>query len=133
MSDNLEKGKLGEDAVCGELKKRGHEILARNYHKRVGEVDIISAVGNYIVFTEVKTRKLGAMVSGLEAVDFKKQKKIVLTADAYLTENPRILKKYPFARYDIAEVWITRDENPRITRINIVENAFDTDGIYTVN
>lgn len=133
MSDKQDKGKLGEDAVCSELEKRGHTIVARNFHKRVGEIDIISAVGQYIVFTEVKTRKLGAMVSGLEAVNFAKKKKIVLTADAYLTENPQILRKYPFVRYDIAEVWITRGEKPRITRINIVENAFDTEGVYTVN
>ena len=133
MSDKQEKGKLGEDAVCAELEKRGHAVIARNYHKRTGEIDIISAVGNNIVFTEVKTRKLGAAVSGLEAVNFTKKKKIVLTADAYLTENPQILQKYPFVRYDIAEVWITRGYVPRITGINIVENAFDTEGIYTVN
>lgn len=133
MSDKQEKAKLGEDAVCAELEKHGHTIIARNYHKRVGEIDIISAVGQYIVFTEVKTRKVGAMVSGLEAVNFAKKKKIVLTADVYLTENPQMLQKYPFVRYDIAEVWITRGETPRITRINIVENAFDTEGIYTVN
>lgn len=133
MSDKQEKGKLGEDAVCAELEKRGHAIIARNYHKRTGEIDIISAVGQYIVFTEVKTRKLGAMVSGLEAVNFAKKKKIVLTADAYLTKNRNITQKYPFVRYDIAEVWITRGGSPRITHINIVENAFDTEGIYTVN
>lgn len=131
--DKQAKGKLGEDAVCAELEKRGHAIIARNYHKRTGEIDIISAVGQYIVFTEVKTRKQGAMVSGLEAVNFTKKKKIVLTADAYLTENSEILKKYPFVRYDIAEVWITRGDNPRITNINIVENAFDTEGVYTAN
>lgn len=131
--DKQAKGKLGEDAVCAELEKRGHAMIARNYHKRVGEIDIISAVGRYIVFTEVKTRKVGAMVSGLEAVNFAKKKKIVLTADAFLTENRDILQKYPFVRYDIAEVWITRGDPPQITRINIVENAFDTEGIYTVN
>lgn len=131
--DKQAKGKLGEDAVCGELQRRGHTIIARNYHKRAGEIDIISAVGNYIVFTEVKTRENGAMVSGLEAVNFTKKKKIVLTADAFLTENSEILRKYPFVRYDIAEVWITRGNTPQITQINIVENAFDTEGIYTVN
>lgn len=133
MSDKQEKGKLGEDAVCGELKKRGHTIIARNFHKRCGEIDIISAVGENLVFTEVKTRKLGAMVTGLEAVDSGKQKKIVLTADAFMTENPEVTKKCPFARYDIAEVWITRGDVPRIARINIVENAFDAEGVYTVN
>ncbi|MDE6726549.1 MAG: YraN family protein [Oscillospiraceae bacterium] len=131
--DKQAKGKLGEDTVCAELEKRGHAIITRNYHKRTGEIDIISAVGQYIVFTEVKTRKVGAMVSGLEAVNFAKKKKIVLTADAYLTENRDIMQKYPFVRYDIAEVWITRGDPPQITRINIVENAFDTEGIYTVN
>lgn len=119
--------------MCAELEKRGHAVIARNYHKRTGEIDIISVVGQYIVFTEVKTRKQGAMVSGLEAVNFTKKKKIVLTADAYLTENCGILQKYPFVRYDIAEVWITRGEDPRITQINIVENAFDTEGVYTAN
>lgn len=127
--DRQTKGKLGEDAVCAELEKRGHTIIARNYHKRVGEIDIISQIDRYIVFTEVKTRKLGSMVSGLEAVNFTKQKKIVLTADAYLTENPTVLQP----RYDIAEVTVTRGEFPRITGIAIFEDAFSTDGIYTIN
>ena len=127
--DRQSKGKLGEDAVCAELEKRGHTIIARNYHKRVGEIDIISKTDRYIVFTEVKTRKLGSMVSGLEAVNFTKQKKIVLTADAYLTENPTELQP----RYDIAEVTVTRGEFPKITGITIYEDAFSTDGIYTIN
>lgn len=127
--DRQTKGKLGEDAVCAELEKRGHTIIVRNYHKRIGEIDIISRFDRYIVFTEVKTRKLGSMVSGLEAVNFTKQKKIVLTADAYLTENPTELQP----RYDIAEVTVTRGEFPRITRIDIYEDAFSTNGIYTIN
>lgn len=131
--DKQAKGKLGEDAVCEELIERGHVIIARNYHKRVGEVDIISAVGNNIVFTEVKTRKVGAMVRGAEAVNFTKKRKIILTADAYLTDNPEILKKYPYVRYDIAEVWLTVGNEPKVASINIFENAFDTEGVYTAN
>lgn len=127
--DRQSKGKLGEDAVCAELEKRGHTLIARNYHKRVGEIDIISQIDRNIVFTEVKTRKLGSMVSGLEAVNFTKQKKIVLTADAYLTENPTELQP----RYDIAEVTVTRGEFPTITGITIYEDAFTADGIYTIN
>ncbi|MBD5130711.1 MAG: YraN family protein [Ruminococcaceae bacterium] len=127
--DRQTKGKLGEDAVCAELEKRGHTIIARNYHKRVGEIDIISQNDRYIVFTEVKTRKLGSMVSGLEAVNFAKQKKIVLTADAYLAENPTDLQP----RYDIAEVTVTRGEFPAVTGITIFEDAFSADGIYTIN
>ena len=128
-TDKQEKGALGEDAVCAELERRGHRILARNYHKRVGEIDIISEIGDHIVFTEVKARKLGSMVSGLEAVDFAKKKKIIMTADAYLTENPCGL----FVRYDIAEVWLTIGTDPAVARVDIYEDAFDTEGVYTIN
>lgn len=126
-TDKQVKGTLGEDSVCAELVKRGHEILVRNYHKRTGEIDIISKINDFIVFTEVKARKLGSMVSGLEAVDFAKKKKIIITADAYLTENPCDL----WVRYDIAEVWLTKDTE--VVRVDIYEDAFNTDGVYTEN
>lgn len=129
MNSNREKGQLGEDAVCAELEKRGHKIVARNYRKRTGEIDIISETDENIVFTEVKARKANCLVSGMEAVNFTKRKRIVLTADTYLTENPTKLQP----RYDIAEVTLTRGETPRVVRIDICEEAFYTDGIYTVN
>ena len=128
-TDKQMKGTLGEDAVCAELKRRGHRILERNYRRRCGEIDIISEIGDYIVFTEVKARKTGSMVSGLEAVDPAKKKKIIMTADAYLTENP--CRSY--VRYDIAEVRLTKESVPRVSGIDIYEDAFDTEGIYTIN
>lgn len=127
-TDKQQKGALGEDAVCAELEKRGHTIICRNYRKKIGEIDIISKTGGFIVFTEVKTRKYNSLVSGLEAVNTAKQRKIVLTADVYLTENPTDLQP----RYDIAEVTIARGI-PVVTRIDIYEDAFTADGIYTVN
>lgn len=123
------KGKIGEDAACEELLRRGHRIIARNYHKRTGEIDIISQVGGFIVFTEVKARKYNSIVSGLEAVNYTKQKKIVLTADAYLTEHPTDLQP----RYDIAEVTLSRGTYPSVTAVTVYEDAFTADGIYTVN
>lgn len=126
--DNQSKGRLGEDAVCRLLEQRGHEILARNYHKRCGEIDIISKCGGFVVFTEVKSRKHGSMVSGLEAVDRRKQEKIVRTADLWLSENDIGLQP----RYDIAEVTLSGNV-PRIVDITIYEDAFTADGIYTVN
>ncbi len=127
--DNREKGKLGEDAVCKLLQERGHEILCRNYRKRCGEIDIISRIGSEIVFTEVKSRKINSMVSGLEAVDYRKVKKIVLTADRFLSETDYGLQP----RYDIAEVTITRGSTPAVVRVDIYEDAFTADGIYTEN
>lgn len=126
--DKLEKGRLGEDAVCRLLLQRGHELIERNYHRRCGEIDIISKCGGFVVFTEVKARKRGSLVSGLEAVDFRKQAKIVRTADLWLSDNDTGLQP----RYDIAEVTLT-GEPPRVVSIEIYEDAFSADGIYTVN
>lgn len=129
MVDKRLIGQAGEDAVCRVLEKRGHVILARNWHKPFGEIDIVSRLGEYIVFTEVKARKRGSMVSGAEAVDAKKRKKIVLCADAYLTENPTQLQP----RYDVAEVTTSRGVPNAVESVFIIEDAFTADGIYTVN
>lgn len=126
--DKLEKGRLGEDAVCRLLMQRGHELIERNYHRRCGEIDIISKCGGFVVFTEVKARKRGSLVSGLEAVDFRKQAKIVRTADLWLSDNDTGLQP----RYDIAEVTLT-GEPPKVVSVEIYEDAFSADGIYTVN
>lgn len=126
--ENQSKGRLGEDAVCNLLIQRGHEILARNYHRRCGEVDVISRCGGFVVFTEVKSRKRGSMISGLDAVDSRKQSRIIRTADLWLTDNDIGLQP----RYDIAEVTLT-GEPPRVVDIRIFEDAFTADGVYTVN
>ncbi len=127
--DKQTKGKLGEDAAVEELVRRGHRIIERNYRKPCGEIDIISEINGFIVFTEVKTRKLNSIVSGLEAVDTRKRSRIIRTADCYLNEY--ITQLQP--RYDIAEVMVSRGESARVLRIDIYEDAFDTEGIYTIN
>lgn len=126
--DKLEKGRLGEDAVCRLLQQRGHEILARNYHRRCGEIDIISKCGGFVVFTEVKARKRGSMISGLEAVDIRKRAKMIKTADLWLSDNDTGLQP----RYDIAEVTLAGSV-PRVAAVEIFEDAFTADGVYTVN
>lgn len=127
--DRQTKGRLGEDAAAAELMRRGHRIIERNYRKSCGEIDIISEINGFIVFTEVKTRKLNSMVSGLEAVNNAKRSRIVRTADCYLGEHDVRLQP----RYDIAEVTISRGGAARVLRVDIYEDAFDTEGIYTVN
>ncbi len=132
-TDKKAKGDLGEDYIAAELQKRGHMILHRNFRKSYGEIDIISQVGNTIVFTEVKTRRRNPLVSGLEAVTAAKRKKIVLTADFYLCNvYPTLAKPTLQPRYDIAVVTITQGDNPIVVSSEIYENAFTADGIYTL-
>ena len=131
--DKREKGDLGEAAVCAALAEKGHRIIQRNFRKPFGEIDIISQIGSTIVFTEVKTRQTRSMVSGAEAVTAAKRRRIILTADFYLCNiYPTLANKVLQPRYDIAEVTITRGDAPTVTRIQIYEDAFTAEGIYTL-
>lgn len=123
---NKETGNMGENAVCDYLEKRGYSIVERNFRIKGGEIDIIACNSEFIVFTEVKTRKKNSLVNGMDAISSSKKKFIIRTAAGYSVKNP--LKLQP--RFDIAEV-IT--DKGRITDINYIENAFDTtDYEYTL-
>lgn len=98
-------GRTGEEYTAQWLREQGFSIIAQNYHSRYGEIDIIAEDGEYIVFTEVKVRRRGSMVSPLEAVTAQKQKKILLTAQAYLVKSQYALQP----RFDVAAITLLPD------------------------
>lgn len=110
---------MGEEAAAQFLCNNGYRIAERNFHSRYGEIDIIAENGDYIVFAEVKTREKGSMLLPREAVDAKKQSRIIMTAQMYLSCH-NIGKLQP--RFDVIEV-IT-GSNSEIQKINNIENAF---------
>lgn len=111
------RGKIGEDASAKHLKKIGYNILARNYRKRYGEIDIIAQKGNKIIFAEVKTRTRTDFGEPSEAVTISKQQKIIKTAESFIMENGL---DGEFA-FDIFEVLIS---GLRVVSLNHIENAF---------
>ena len=110
-------GKAGEDYTAQWLENQGFQTVARNYHSRYGEIDIIAENDEYIVFVEVKTRQDGAMVSPLEAVTREKQRKILLTAQTFLSKRPTALQP----RFDVSAVTVVRGE---ILGLQYFPNAF---------
>ena len=122
MDLSLFTGKLGEDAVSDYLIKQGFAPVCANYRSRFGEIDVIAADDEYIVFVEVKTRSPGSMTGKpREAVDARKQRKIIQTALLFLAENPTDLQP----RFDVAEVYISND--PEDYTISYIANAFDSE------
>ena len=114
-------GNLGEEADCAYLTRQGAEILCRNFTVRGGEIDIVAKLGESLLFVEVKTRRPGSLVSGAAAVDAKKQRLIVKTAEQYLLKFPCDLQP----RFDVAEVEYS---GSFVRQIEYLESAFDATG-----
>ena len=115
-------GKAGENFVAQYLKSRGYIIIKRNWRdSRFGEIDIVAENRECVAFVEVKTRAKNALVSGLEAVDFRKQQR---TSNASQTFMRRLRTNLP-PRLDVAEVTVIC-ENDGVFQfeINYIENAF---------
>lgn len=121
-------GDKGESFAVRLYTKLGYTVTARNYHSRYGEIDVIAENDTTLCFVEVKTRNFTTMGTPAEAVDYRKQKKIVLTAMKYLSET----ECFRQPRFDVLELW---QQDGKITHYNLIENAFtaeDFGGQYEI-
>ena len=119
--DRKETGAMGEQAAADYLLEKGYELLARNWHCRWGELDLVARKEKILAFVEVKTRKPGAMVSPLEAVNRTKRRKLIRSAQAYLMELGETELQ---PRFDVAAVTVYPGEIPRFT-VEYWPSAFD--------
>jgi len=111
-------GDAGEDFAAACLESRGYQVIARNFRARQGEIDLVAGDDQYLVFVEVKARKAGSMVSGEEAVDFHKQRRLRATGEYYLATHPTALQP----RFDV--MCVELGPGGRHTLRNWIENAF---------
>ena len=84
LSKTTDKGKQTEQRVEQFLLAQGLTLRARNFSKPSGEIDLIMQDGNTLVFVEVRLRKAGNQVSAVESVDYRKQQRLIRTANWYL-------------------------------------------------
>ena len=102
MSDERNQlGAVGESHAEHYLRKKGYEIVEKNYRCRFGEIDLIAKHKEYLVFVEVKTRKNGSKINPLISLTKKKQKKILQLGQYYLVTN-KISRDQP--RFDVITV-----------------------------
>ena len=83
---NRGRGSFYEDVCVEYLCENGFTIIKRNYRCKLGEIDIVAMKDNIIRFIEVKFRSSGSYGSALEAVDFRKQRRIMRAASCFLNE-----------------------------------------------
>lgn len=102
VSNRAQLGRDGEAAAAQWYERRGYEVLARNWRCRDGELDLVVANTESIVFCEVKTRSTTAFGSAAEAVDWRKQRRIRRLAAIWLSDAAR--KRGSTVRFDVAAV-----------------------------
>lgn len=113
--NNKEKGDFGEIVARNHLENIGATILKTNYKTKLGEIDIIAKIKDYIVFIEVKARSSINYGYPSEAVGFRKQRKIINASKIFIQENN--IKDIDI-RFDIIEVYL------KDRKIKHIEDAF---------
>ncbi len=117
-----QRGKAGENLAAAFLQEKGYRIVARNFHCRGGELDIVAAKKEILAFVEVRTRKRGSMVSPVESVTAAKRKKVITAAYVFLEEHPE-LQQTMQPRFDLVLIEAA-GENPSVWSVDHLCDAF---------
>lgn len=113
-------GAWGEYIAGQYLKNKGYTIVFRNFRCKRGEIDIIAENREYLAFVEVKLRKSADFADAREFVDYRKQKKLRITAMLYLSGHET--DKQP--RFDVIEIYAPQGIHTPNPIINHLEDAF---------
>ncbi|HNX28566.1 MAG TPA: YraN family protein [Syntrophomonadaceae bacterium] len=112
-----ELGRQGESKAAEYLTQQGYKVIARNYHTRFGELDIICTKGNDMIFVEVKTRTSLKFGYPEEAITYKKTEHLKKAALIYMSNMNR-----PFGEmhFDVITILIMDGQE----KINHIKDAF---------
>jgi putative endonuclease len=104
-------GRRAEILGCRYLRRQGYLLLASPYRASRGEIDIVARDGEFLVFVEVKARRRDPHPE--DAVNPRKQKRIVAAAREYRSQNRR-LAGAPY-RFDVLAVVVPSGGKPEFT------------------
>ena len=97
--------------------------MARQLRQPWGELDLVAVDGQTVVFVEVKTRRTHNQGHPAEAVDDRKQRRLVSLALAFLKQHQLLECR---ARFDIVAItWPSEARHPQIEHIR---HAFEPPG-----
>lgn len=98
-SPSQQQGEYYEQRALAFLQQQGLILVARNWHCRAGELDLVMLDNQQklpcLVVVEVRQRQVGAFGTALDSITPTKQQKIIRATQIFLTQNPL------FADYEI--------------------------------
>ena len=111
----MNSGLQAEQWAVQHLQQHGLKLVAQNYRCRFGEIDIIMQDALVLVFVEVRLRRNGDFGGAAASIDARKQQRIILTAQHYLSS----LKSTPPCRFDAVLI------DAESKKFEWLKNAFD--------
>jgi len=114
------KGQLVESQVSEYLQQHGFCLLKANFRCRVGEIDLIGRHQHHLVFVEVRFRSNALYGSAADSVDFRKQQKLIRSAELFLQQHPHL--ENCACRFDV--VAVTMEAESKLLDIDWIQNAF---------
>lgn len=103
------RGQAGEDAALAYLQQQGLLLVMRNFRCKAGEIDLVMAAANTLVFVEVRQRASSRFGGAGASIGAAKQRRLILTAQFYLQRY----RMPPPCRFDVVTIdggqinWIT--------------------------
>ena len=113
--DRRQTGSLAENTATAFLESQGFQIIARNYLRRVGELDVVARAGELLVIAEVRTRADDRFGGAAASIGPAKQRRIIATAGLFLDHHPEL--RHCRVRFDVLVV--------RDGRVEWLRHAFD--------
>jgi len=121
---STEIGAHMENLACVYLKKQGLTLILRNYHCKMGEIDLIMQDDYHLVFVEVRYRNQFHYSSSLESIHYAKQIKLIKTAEYYLLKHNLSFSCH--ARFDVIAIDKSiHSKNESALKIHWLKNAFE--------
>lgn len=115
MTGRREIGDRAENSAAAFLEAQGFEIIARNFLRRVGELDVVARAGELLVIAEVRTRADERFGGAAASIGHAKQRRIALTAALFLDQHPELRRCR--VRFDVLVV--------KDGRVEWLRHAFD--------
>jgi putative endonuclease len=107
-SKNRSIGRRGETLAVAYLENKGYTILERNYRTPHGEIDIIAAKDEVIVFTEVKTRSSNTLGPPEISITPRKIEHMRNSAEYFIQQHPDMTNDW---RIDAISVMVKTDQS----------------------
>ena len=101
LSNKRLQGSIYEQKARAYLETQGLKFIAANQTFKCGELDLVMADGDTIVFVEVRQRKSNRFGSAVESIDYRKQQKWLNAANVWLFTKRKQSLDTAKCRFDV--------------------------------